>query len=160
MLYRDVRLAAMLESPDAFSSRYSDAVSRSDESWREQADSSATGSDRATFLILDGEPVGIAALYRDAADPDTGELIQMWVSPEKSGGTAAAELIGKIFRWAAGNGFSQVKAEVMANNPRALRFYGKCGFIPSSGNPQLTGRGVVLVREVGGRAITDPFHAG
>jgi hypothetical protein len=57
-LYRAVRLEALRESPGTFLSRYEDAVGRSDESWAEQADGGAAGSDRATFVSLGERPVG------------------------------------------------------------------------------------------------------
>lgn len=127
-LYRAVRLEALHESPEAFSSRYEDAVARSDQSWADQADSSATGSNRATFVSLEDQPVGLAALYRDEVDTDVGELIQMWVAPEVRGGSVAADLLLEVFRWAKSNRFSFVKAEVMKTNAKALRFYEKFGF--------------------------------
>ena len=127
-LYRAVRLEALHDSPEAFSSRYEDAVGRSDQSWADQADSSATGSNRATFVTLEDQPVGLAALYRDENDTDVGELIQMWVAPEFRGGSVAADLLLEVFRWANSNRFAFVKAEVMKSNARALRFYEKFGF--------------------------------
>jgi ribosomal protein S18 acetylase RimI-like enzyme len=127
-LYRAVRLEALRESPEAFSSRYEDAVVRSDQSWADQVHASATGSNRATFVTLEGQPVGLAALYRDEKDTDVGELMQMWVAPEFRGGSVATELLLEVFRWAKSNGFAFVKAEVMRSNARALRFYEKFGF--------------------------------
>ena len=127
-LYRAVRLEALRESPDAFSSRYEDAVARSDQSWADQADSSAAGSNRATFVTLADRPVGLAALYRDENDTDFGELLQMWVAPEVRGGSVAADVLREVFRWAHSNRFAFVKAEVVKTNARALRFYEKFGF--------------------------------
>ena len=89
-LYRSVRLESLKESPEAFSSSYDDALTRSEQSWHDQADSSASGSDRATFIILDEQTVGLGALYRDENDSSVGELIQMWVAPEIRGGQAAS----------------------------------------------------------------------
>ncbi len=127
-LYRAVRLEALRESPEAFSSRYEDAVARSDQSWADQADSSATGSDRAAFITFENQPVGLAALYRDGNAPDVGELIQMWIAPDVRGGSVATDLLLEVFQWAGSNRFALVKAEVMKGNARALRFYEKFGF--------------------------------
>lgn len=127
-LYRAVRLEALRESPEAFSSRYEDALARSEQSWADQADSSATGSNRATFVTFQNQPVGLAALYRDENAPDVGELIQMWIAPEFRGGSVAKDLLMEVFRWARSNRFALVKAEVMKSNARALRFYEKFGF--------------------------------
>lgn len=144
-LYRRLRLEALRDSPEAFATSYASALERSDESWTAQADGSATGDDRATFLVLmDEEPVGMAALYRDAEGSSAGELIQMWISPEHRGSTVAAELLAHVFAWAADGGIQTIRAEVTEGNTRALRFYERQGFrrIASEGR-------VVLVREVG-----------
>lgn len=130
-LYRAVRLEALRESPEAFSSRYEEAVARSEQSWADQADSSATGSNRATFVVIEDRPVGLAALYRDEEDSNVGELVQMWVAPEVRGGPVAADLLFEVFRWAGFNGISHVKTEVVKGNARALRFYEKFGFVAS-----------------------------
>jgi RimJ/RimL family protein N-acetyltransferase len=146
--YRAVRLEALRESPDAFSSRYDDAVARSDQSWADQADSSAMGSDRATFVAIEDQPVGLAALYRDENVLNVGELIQMWVAPGVRGGSTATDLLLEIFRWAGSNRFSQVKAEVMRNNARALRFYVKFGFTVSADEAIHTGSSILLTKTV------------
>jgi RimJ/RimL family protein N-acetyltransferase len=146
-LYRAVRLAALRDAPDAFATCYEDALARSDESWAEQADASASGPDRATFIAMENDPVGLAALYRDEQDFMTGELIQMWVAPHVRGADVAAELLRVVFSWAATNHFLRVKAEVIKTNARALRFYEKSGFSLSAGNP--TASSVVLLKTVG-----------
>ena len=128
-LYRSVRLESLRESPEAFSSTYESAVCRSEDSWQAQADASASGRDRATFIVLTDQPIGLAALYRDHDRPGEGELIQVWVSPEARGGKVAVDLMNTIFTWAASNGFESIRAEVTRNNPRALRFYEKHGFV-------------------------------
>jgi RimJ/RimL family protein N-acetyltransferase len=147
-LYRAVRLEALRESPGAFLSRYEDAVGRSDESWAEQADGGATGSDRATFVTIVDRPVGVVSLYRDEDEPEVGELLQMWVAPEVRGGTVAADLLMAVLGWAEGNGFGVVKAEVMKTNVRAFRFYEKFGFLLCSGD--YAACGLQLLRPVGG----------
>lgn len=156
-LYRAVRLEALRESPESFSSRYEDAVARSDQSWADQADSSAAGSNRATFVAIGDQPVGLAALYRDENDPDVGELIQMWVAPEVRGGSLATELLQEVFQWASSNHISAVKAEVMTSNARALRFYEKFGFSLASDNH--TASSVLLKKMVEQAASCNPLPA-
>lgn len=147
-LYRAIRLEALRESPQAFASRLEDALARSDQSWADQADSSAIGSDRATFLAIKDHPVGMAALYRDEYDSGSGELIQMWVAPEFRGESVASALLLEMFQWAASNRFSRVKAEVMGNNARAIRFYEKSGFTVSADAAAHPPARVVLTKAV------------
>lgn len=147
-LYRELRLEALRESPEAFGTSLADALARDDQSWIDQADASASGPDRATLVVIAERPAGLAALYRDASDPMVGELIQMWVAPQIRGGQVAGELLGAILRWAGENGFRRVRAEVMAGNARALGFYRKCGFSEVAGQGNATGASIVLTRAV------------
>jgi ribosomal protein S18 acetylase RimI-like enzyme len=128
-LYRTVRLKSLRESPEAFATSYESALERDDDSWRAQADASASGSDRATIVVLADRPVGLGAIYRDLDRPLEGELIQVWVSPECRGSEVAAELLHALLHWAAANRFETIRADVTPNNPRALRFYEKHGFV-------------------------------
>jgi ribosomal protein S18 acetylase RimI-like enzyme len=136
---------ALKEAPYAFGSTYDSALKRSDESWREQVESSALGSDRATFVVFsDNVPIGIAALYRDKENGDTGELLQVWVHPEFRGTSVIWDLMDEIFQWAAENNFREVLAGVTKENTRAIKFYSKYGFTAMDE----TSQGVVLVKEV------------
>jgi len=132
-LYRKVRLEALRESPEAFATSYESALERSEESWIAQADGSSQGDDRATFLVMGDQPIGLAGLYRDGNDPSAGELIQMWISPDHRGSAAAAELLEHVFTWAAECGMRTIRAEVTEGNTRALRFYEKHGFRQTDG---------------------------
>ena len=144
-LYKQIRLAALKEAPYAFGSTYDSALERSDESWRAQVESSAQGSDRATFIAFsDNVPIGIAALYRDKEKRDTGELLQVWVRPEFRGTRVIWDLMDEIFQWAAENNFDEVIAGVTKENTRALKLYAKYGFSTMDETPQ----GVILVKEV------------
>lgn len=137
-LYREARLKSLKESPAAFSSTYESALQRSNKSWQAQADSTAIGSDRATFLILDDDqPLGLAALYRDDTALSTGELLQVWISPELRGKHVAVHLMDAVFKWAEQNRFENIKAEVLNTNHRALRFYQKYGFNMCASNAEL-----------------------
>ena len=135
-LYKLMRLASLRESPFAFGSTYESAVQRSPESWAEQADSTAQGSDRSTFIALCGDvPIGIAALYRTGEGSDVGELVQVWVAPEQRSQGVAIDLMDAVFEWAGANGFRTVVAGVTKENARALRFYRKHGFAPAKRAP-------------------------
>jgi ribosomal protein S18 acetylase RimI-like enzyme len=145
-LYRSVRLESLRESPEAFATSYESALERAAESWQAQADGSASGSDRATFVVLAERPIGLGAIYRDPDRPHEGELIQVWVSPESRGGEVAADLMNTLLHWAASNGFETLRAEVTPNNPRALRFYEKFGFVRMETDTDSEGRSAKALR--------------
>ncbi len=127
--FKQVRLQALQESPQAFGSRYADAVQRSDASWQEQAEASAQGNQRATFIACVGEQtVGIAALYRHNEDPTIGEMLQVWVAPEYRSLGTAVDLIAALLDWGQQQGMQSIWATVKTDNLRALRFYERLGF--------------------------------
>ncbi|MES2705191.1 MAG: GNAT family N-acetyltransferase [Verrucomicrobiota bacterium] len=129
-LYRRLRLESLRESPEAFLTSLESALARDEASWTAQADGSASGPDRATFVVLVADaPAGLAALYRDSVPPTEGELMQVWVAPSLRGSGAAAALMDAVFEWAASNNFMTVRAEIARSNPGALSFYKKHGFI-------------------------------
>jgi RimJ/RimL family protein N-acetyltransferase len=149
-LFKQIRLDAVRESPAAFGSTYESMSRRTPESWTRQADSSAQGPDRATFLAFSGDkPVGIMALYRIEEGSDVGELLQVWVSPEYRSQALAAEITDAVFDWAGESGFRTVVAAVAKENARALRFYEKYGFRPTSEvSLDHAIDGVVLIKDV------------
>ena len=144
-LFRQIRLMALQDAPHAFPSTYDSALQRSAESWREQADRSAQGTDRATFIAFsDNIPVGMAALYRHEDKLDEGELLQVWVNSEHRGTRVIWDLMDMIFRWARENNFRRIIAGVTKGNARAVKFYTKYGFILFEESTE----GVYLVKEV------------
>jgi RimJ/RimL family protein N-acetyltransferase len=144
LLYRTIRLESLRESPEAFSSSYEVALGRDETSWMDQADAASEGADRAIFLALENEPVGLAGLYRDLENPSRGEMVQVWIAPSHRGSGAAQALLAHLFKWAAGHSYKAVIAEVPIANHRALRFYQKCGFTRHDGE----GSGILLIREI------------
>ncbi len=146
-LYREVRLRSLLDSPDAFATTHAAASQRDAASWAAQADASATGGDRATFIVIGESPLGLAAVYRDADPSPEGELLQVWISPELRSGATALRLMEAVWDWAMENGFSLIRAEVKAYNARALRFYEKCGFHQTEERP-CAGDSVMLIKSV------------
>jgi len=144
-LFRQVRLMALKDAPYAYPSTYASAIERSAESWQEQADRTALGDERATFIAFSGKvPIGIAALYRLEDRIDSGELLQVWVSPKYRGTTVIWSLMDRIFKWAAENSFREIIAGVTKENTRAQKFYANYGFSVMKKTPE----GVYLVKEV------------
>jgi GNAT superfamily N-acetyltransferase len=148
-LFREIRLAALQEAPYAFSTTYESALQRSGESWREQVESTAKGSDRATFLaVSEDTPIGVAALYRLEDQADIGEVLQVWIRPEYRGTRLARDLMDTIFAWAKANSFRRIIAGVTKGNARALRFYTNYGFSVVDESSSNDSEGISLMKEV------------
>ena len=143
-LYKEIRLAALRDAPGAFSTKLSDALLRSEESWQLQADQGASGTERAIFLAYQNGPAGLAALYRHESRDHATELLQMWVAPECRSTGLASELLDYALQWATACGYCSVIAEVMADNFRAIRFYEKCGFVQDTADTPHSASSILL----------------
>src|SRR5882672_11341225 len=93
-----LRLAALLDSPEAFGGSYEESVRRSEEQWR------AWPVDGQVFAaVLNGEPVGMGCGWRPPEASSTN-LIGMWIAPAARGTGLAALLIDAVAEWARDNG--------------------------------------------------------
>ncbi|MGL5864823.1 MAG: GNAT family N-acetyltransferase [Dermatophilaceae bacterium] len=123
--YRDVRLAALIDSPRAFWGTYAESAGRSESEWRARA-----ASRFPTWLAVDGErPVGTVGLCRlvDRPDDEVG-LVAMWVATVARGTGVAHALVGTALEHAGAEGCRRVRLEVAHENRRAWAFYERCGF--------------------------------
>lgn len=123
--YRDVRLAALIDSPRAFWMTYAESAGTTDEQWRERC---ATGG--PTWLALDdGRPVGTVGLWHTPDQPpDEVVLVGMWVATVARGTDVATRLVGTALTSAAASGFRRVVLDVAHENGRARAFYARMGF--------------------------------
>ena len=126
--YRDVRLAALIDSPRAFWAQYAEAAERTDDEWRERC--ATTGP---TWLALDqGRPVGTVGLWHAPEQPAAEvHLVGMWVATVARGTDVATQLVGTALTHAAASGWRTVVLDVAHENARARAFYTRMGFRPT-----------------------------
>ena len=88
--YRDTRLTALRESPEAFAATLDEEEAFDEDFWRLRM----TRSDRL-LAERDGGPLGIVSVgrVRATSNPTTSELFGLWVSPEARGSGVATELV-------------------------------------------------------------------
>jgi GNAT superfamily N-acetyltransferase len=123
---KEIRLAALLDAPDAFATRHAEAAARDDARWRADAARGA-GTEHATFVaVVDGRFVGMAGGW---SDDGVARLIQMFVRPEARGTGVADELILAVAGWARDQGFARLELGVVEGNEAAERAYARCGFV-------------------------------
>jgi len=120
---RDVRLAALRESPSAFGSSYAREAQFTEEQWR------ARISDRSVtffaYLPESAEPAGLAGVYV----PDgVANLVSMWVRPPARGRAVGEALIGATADWAKARDHAWLLLWVTETNGPARRLYDRCGF--------------------------------
>lgn len=133
-LLRRVRLAALADSPEAFSSTYELEAAFDDSVWSDRALAGSAGHDRAMFLAVAGsygsgsEPVGLAGGYHpDPAEPVV-ELISMWTSPTVRRTGAGRRLVAAVVEWAVAGGARSVGLWVVRGNRAAENLYRSMGF--------------------------------
>jgi len=125
---RRVRLAMLLDAPDAFASRHDDEAAQPDEFWQERAAIAAQSSQVATFQVVDGDRhVGSATGLR--LDPGrAADLVAMWVDPQWRRRGIGRRLVEGVCRWAARQGSASIELDVRELNTGALDLYRGCGF--------------------------------
>jgi GNAT superfamily N-acetyltransferase len=130
--YRELRLRALAESPDAFGSTLQLEAARPDAEWdrRLQAGASAP-ADLPLVAQVDDEPIGLAWGRLAVGGPDTAHLYQVWVAPEHRGRGAGQRLLEAVVGWARQSGARQLELEVVCGDSPARRLYARAGFVPS-----------------------------
>lgn len=125
-LYREVRLAALHEAPEAFVARLEEEKSYSDEFWRERAN-------RAHRVIAErgDEPVGVIGLGMHNQDPQTGEVFGLWTAPTVRGQRVAWRLVETASQQAAEDGYRQLYFWAGSDNASAVGFASSFGFRPT-----------------------------
>ena len=133
-LMKRVRLAALADSPEAFSSTLDRERQFTDEMWRERTRASAEGINSFCAVALDdATEAGIAVGLNDDEERTHCYLVSMWVAPAFRGTDVARILVESVSSWAARKRASLLIAGVIPCNERALAFYRKVGFVPYSG---------------------------
>jgi GNAT superfamily N-acetyltransferase len=120
--FREIRLAALRDAPEAFGSTQAEAQTLEEQEWRRRLEQ------RAVFIAeVASQRVGLAAGI-GADQPGEAELISMWVTPAWRGQGVGDRLVEAVLSWAAGEGFTSVRLWVAQGNARAERLYARLGF--------------------------------
>lgn len=126
-LYRDVRLAALRDAPEAFVARFEDEVSYDDDFWHKRM------SDATRIVATRGsEPVGLVCLGLHREDPQTGEVFGLWTAPSVRGQHVAWNLVSTARQRADEDGCRLLYFWVVSDNASAVGFAGSFGFRPTS----------------------------
>lgn len=124
--HRAVRLAMLLDHPQAYGSTFAREVAFPEETWRERLARPVFHAERE-----DGLPLGSATLLAlDGRDP---EIVAMWVAGHARGEGIADALVGACRDQAVADGAEVVRLHVMLDNPRAVAFYTRIGFARDGG---------------------------
>ena len=127
---RALRLAMLEDTPIAYGEHRADAEQYDEDEWRSRGRrGQAPGSTSLVAIDASGEWVGMMNGY--VPDATTGPLlVGVYVAPGHRGRDAgvADALLDAVERWAAGHG-TTLRLHVHEDNPRALAFYERRGFV-------------------------------
>jgi RimJ/RimL family protein N-acetyltransferase len=135
---REVRLAALQESPGAFGSTLERERDADEEHWRGWASGEGWGGDVATFVADDeGGFVGMATGFDPEDEPGVVHLFGMWVRPERRREGIARELVERVVAWAGErSGVEHLVLRVTISNDAAVSLYASCGFVRTADPPE------------------------
>ncbi len=128
--YRDLRLRALKDSPDAFGSTYENSLKYSDKEWKTRMTRVAPDWDLPLVARADDEPAGLAWGRIDPDDKDTAFLFQMWADPAHRRKGIGRKLLQEVITWAREQGALRVQLGVTVGNSHARQLYESVGFQP------------------------------
>jgi GNAT superfamily N-acetyltransferase len=125
---RDIRLAALQDTPDAFGSTYQQEVSFTEAQWRTRV---SRGGSFLAYVpeVSASDPAGLSGGY--LTEPDTVDLVSMWVRPPARGHGVGQALIAAVMDWARARDARSVHLWVTETNSYACLLYQRCGFTPT-----------------------------
>jgi ribosomal protein S18 acetylase RimI-like enzyme len=131
-VFRQIRLAALQDAPEAFASSYEEEKDYDEEFWRLRL-----GRSSRLLACLDDEPVGIVSVGQ-AQESDVAELFGMWVVPSQRGRGVAWQLTEAAAEHARQLGRRALKLWVSTDNGRAVAFFSSYGFRPGNERRPMT----------------------
>lgn len=126
-VFRDLRLAALRDAPDAFVASYEDEADSDESFWRDRI------TDASRFVAArDGEHVGLVSLGLHHGDVEVGEVFGLWSAPDARGTHIARQLVDDAIAQARSDGRRRVYFWVGSDNVAAIGFASSYGFRPTS----------------------------
>ena len=132
--YRELRLRALADAPDAFGSTLAHEGGRPDAEWAARLDAGARSSSDAPLVAHRGDDaVGLAwvRLHTDDGEPGVAHLYQVWVAPEHRGRGVARRLLDAAAAWARAAGAHVLALDATCGDTPAMRLYTRAGCRPA-----------------------------
>lgn len=127
--YRDTRLRALADAPDAFGSTLAFEKTLSEATWQERLTLGALSPLQFPLVAeVAGEPVGLAWGRIDEETPRIATLYQMWVAPQNRGNGVGAAMLRTLIAWATAADAEYLYLSVTCGNSAAYHLYTRMGF--------------------------------
>ncbi|MGL5858809.1 MAG: GNAT family N-acetyltransferase [Angustibacter sp.] len=132
--YRQLRLRALQEDPQAFVSSFDQEKEYEEALWRLRMARSVR-----LVAALDEEPVGVVSIGQADDDAAVAELFGLWVAEPQRGAGVAMRLTQAAAEHVQADGRRAVKLWVVTDNGRAVAFFSSAGFRPTDERRPVTG---------------------
>lgn len=142
-IYRDTRLSALKDSPDAFGGTHEGSSRLSDDEWKNRLSTVDPQYDLPLAAVVAADIIGMAWVHFENSDDETAHLYQMWVSEKFRGNGVARQLLSEAISWAKGQGAKSMSLNVTCGDTSARRLYDSMDFSPE-GIPGLLREGSTL----------------
>lgn len=142
--YRDLRLAALHDSPQAFSSTFLEQQNKPDEYWQLRLQAAAEGeSSWLLFARNENSLVGMIGAFRDPSSGVEACIVSMYVIPRMRGQGVAGTLMQSMLSLLRERGVCKARLNVNLQQTAALHLYQRFGFQIIFVEPALMGDGVI-----------------
>lgn len=149
LVFKEVRLRALLESPTAFSSTYAKERLLPDDEWQRRASRWGGDANDAIFLAFEGEAVcGIVGSYREPEGGERAQVISMWVDPAHRRSRVGKALIDTVVEWNRKCGVRELVLMVTSVNTGAMEFYEQLGFAKTGVTEQYPNDPAIIEHEM------------
>ncbi len=128
-LYRDIRLASLEDTPDAFGSTFERSRQLADAGWQRRLSAIDPAMDYPVAAFDDDLPVALAWGRMDSDEREKVILNQMWTHPDYRGRGLARKLVESVIDWAHTLPATTLELSVTQGNTAAKRLYISVGFV-------------------------------
>lgn len=138
--FRELRLEALREHPEAFGADYTDQAARPIETWEESVRRGAGNDLGITYVAVAGQTLaGMVGIFRGdyVKMQHSGTIWGVYVRPAWRGAGLADALIAACLNWARGMRMRLVRLNVVTTNAAAIRCYIRCGFSVCGVEPEV-----------------------
>jgi len=130
--YRQIRLEALQDSPQAFGSTYAETVEKPESFWRERLAGAAEGKETWMLFARDGDGDGRIVGLTGAFLPEPGDrkaiVVSVFVTPEYRGKRVSTALMQAVLDALRQSDIHTVELTVADGQAAALALYRSFGF--------------------------------
>ena len=140
--YREIRLEALREEPQAFGSAYTDMEQKSPEYWQGRLAEAAQGEKSWLLFAQEGERlIGMIGAFYDETQ-ETARIIAVYVSKAERGvGVGKALMEGILFKISKKIGIRKIALGVNQEQTAAVKLYQRFGFVVTDEKEEMQGDG-------------------